>query len=169
MQIAPQSVPPADKNAVLKTMQIIAGAMILGVLITGAVAFSLTIGAEVDAERPLLLAGIAAGLSLLALAVCAMVPANVSAALQEEHGSPARELAFYTAYQSRMIIRFAFVEGAAFLNLVAAIVDKQLYSLAFAGLMVLIMLALFPTRGRIERFAKSQVELSELPHGNERP
>lgn len=162
-----QSSPPTDKNAVLRTMQVIAGALILGVLVMGAVAASLAIGAEAEAERSQLVASIAAGLSLLVLVVAAIVPANVSGALREEPGSPARELAFYTAYQTRMIVRLALVEGAAMLNLVAAIVDKQQYSLVLAGLLVLIMLAMFPTRGRVERFIKTQVELSELPHGEE--
>jgi hypothetical protein len=126
-----------------------------------------------------LTASIAAGASLLALVVCAIVPLNVvplnvvplnvGAVAQEDSSGPSRELALCAAYQTRMIVRFAILEGAAMANLAAVLVDKQVYSLAFAGLMPLIMLAMFPTRGRVERFVKAQIELRELPHGNEGP
>ena len=76
-------------------------------------------------------------------------------------------MAFYEAYQKRMIIRFALLEGAAMLNLVAALISRQPYSLALAGLMAAIMILRFPTRGRVEAFVKSQTELADLPHDRE--
>ena len=168
-----QSTPPTDKNAALRTMQIIAAALIGGVLAFAAVVTPLALGDQPDAGRTFM-ASIAAGVSLLALVVCAMVPlnvvpVNVTTAARGEASDSAEELALYAAYQTRMIVRFAILEGAAMANLAAVLVDKQVYSLALAGLMALIMLAMFPTRGRVERFVKSQIELAELPHGNEGP
>ena len=157
--------PPTDKTTALRTMQTIAGGLILGVLVFGGVVSLVARGEEADASQ--MFASIAAGASLLALVVAAIVPLNVSAAAQEDSSGLSRELALYAAYQTRLIVRFAILEGAAMANLAAVLVDHQVYSLAVAGLLALAMLAMFPTRGRVERFVKSQVELAELPHGNE--
>jgi hypothetical protein len=161
--------PPTDKNAALKTMQIIAGALTAGVLVFGAIVAPLALGNQADTEPTSFVATLAAGFSVLALVVCAIVPLNVSGAPAGGSSDPGRELALYAGYQTRMIVRFAILEGAAMANLAAALVDRQVYSLAVAGVIVLIMLVMFPTRGRVQRFVKSQIELSNLPHGNEGP
>jgi hypothetical protein len=164
-----QPSPPKDKETALRTTQIIAGAMILGVLAFGAVATMLVVNDESDAQGSSFIAPLAAGVSLLLLVVCVIVPANVNSARtgagasETARDTDSGQLALYAAYQTRMIIRFALLEGAAMLNLVAALVDKQPYSVAIAGLMAAIMALLFPTRGRVEAFVRSQAELRELP------
>jgi hypothetical protein len=157
---------PADKSALLRSIQIIAGAMIVGVL-AGAGVTLLILGGESMFETTGVVASLAGALSLLAVVVCAVVPLNV----RSPQGAPdsSRELSLYTAYQTRMIARYGILEGAAFVNIVAAIMEQQAYSLAIVGLIALVMLAMFPTRGRLERFVKTQTELSQLPHGNEGP
>jgi hypothetical protein len=168
-----QSSPPKDKESALRTMQIVAGAMIMGVLAFGAIATFMVVGAGGEAQESLSVAPVAAGISLLLLVVSAIVPANLSVQRSSSTaaGAPgqsdAQTLLFYEAYQKRMIVRFALVEGAAFLNLAAALIDKQPYSLALAGLMAAVMILGFPTRGRVESFIKSQTELADLPHGRE--
>src|SRR2546423_347097 len=157
---------PTDKNAALRTMQIIAGALMLGIVSFGVVAAASMRG-ESDAEKTMLLAPIAAGAALFALGGCAIVPIGVggasSASPSASSGDVAStELALYAAYQTRMIIRFALLEGAAMLNLAVALLEKQPYSLLIPGLLVVVMGTMFPTRGRLEAFVKAQSELRDL-------
>jgi hypothetical protein len=53
-------------------------------------------------------------------------------------------------YQTRLIIGYAILEGAAFFNLVATMIERQDVSLAIVGLLLGAMLVKFPTRGKIE-------------------
>jgi hypothetical protein len=59
-------------------------------------------------------------------------------------------------YQTRMIIGLALLEGAAFFNLVACLVEHNWWSLVIAGCLVVWMLALFPTRTRVEQWIENQ-------------
>jgi hypothetical protein len=53
-------------------------------------------------------------------------------------------------FQTRLIIGHAILEGAAFFNLVAYMLERQDVSLAIVGLLVGAMLVKFPTRGKVE-------------------
>jgi len=155
--------PPANRETALRTMQIIAGALIAGVA-AAIIVVLLTIDGEPEPSS--LLGNVAGAVSILALVVCAIVPASMGAQWQFGSGvseAESRELAYYAAYQTRMIIRFALLEGAAFFNIVAAAFDRQPYSLLIAAVLAGIMLAMFPTRSRVEKFVKSQTELEDLP------
>ena len=59
-------------------------------------------------------------------------------------------------YQTRLIVALALLEGAAFFNLVALVLEHQWWSLAIAGGLVLIMLGDFPTRTRIQHWIETQ-------------
>lgn len=52
-------------------------------------------------------------------------------------------------YQTRLIISYAILEGAAFLNLVAFMLEWQQVSLVMVGLLLGAMLAKFPTLGKV--------------------
>jgi branched-subunit amino acid transport protein len=52
-------------------------------------------------------------------------------------------------FQTRLIIGYAILEGAAFFNLVAYMLERQDVSLAVVGLLLGAMMAKFPTRGKV--------------------
>lgn len=66
------------------------------------------------------------------------------------------DLPLYQQYQARTIVGLALLEGAAFFNIIAAIVEHKWWSLAVAGALVFWMLAMFPTRTRIRHWVETQ-------------
>src|SRR5262249_15847899 len=65
---------------------------------------------------------------------------------------------WWTLYQTRMLIRAAPVEGAAFLNLIAFLVEGQAFSLGIALGLLLVLILQFPTRDGVERWIETQRE-----------
>lgn len=136
-------------EATLKATQIIALALIAGIVSTcGIVVF---LGQNDLIRIPptgnlvsLVMVGLTA-LSLVALTFIAMLPAPQKA---EPANLPA-------IWQGRMVIRFIFLEGAALLNAIAYVVDLQWWSLAILAGIFVLMLFLFPTKGRFDRFIQS--------------
>lgn len=136
-------------EATLKATQIIALALIAGIVSTcGIVVF---LGQNDLIRIPptgnlvsLVMVGLTA-LSLVALTFIAMLPAPQKA---EPTNLPA-------IWQGRMVIRFIFLEGAALLNAIAYVVDLQWWSLAILAGIFVLMLILFPTKGRFDRFIQS--------------
>lgn len=66
------------------------------------------------------------------------------------------ELRPYSLFMTRHIIRLALLEGAAFFNIVATIIEHNWWSLGIAGLLVGWMLTQFPTRNRVEAWIARQ-------------
>lgn len=60
-------------------------------------------------------------------------------------------------FQTRLIVGYAILEGAAFFNLVAYMLERQDVSLASVGLLIGAMLAKFPTRGKIEGWLANEI------------
>ena len=58
--------------------------------------------------------------------------------------------ALVAGYQTRLIIRCALIEGAAFFAIVAFMIERQLLSLVVAGALLLALLSCFPTRSKVE-------------------
>jgi hypothetical protein len=52
-------------------------------------------------------------------------------------------------FQTRLIVGYAILEGAAFFNLVAYMLERQDVNLAMVGLLLGAMLVKFPTRGKL--------------------
>lgn len=157
------SAPSPDKDTAIRTMQIIAGALMLGVVAFGGVVGMLLAGRAADDSSAQIISYVAAGASLLALVVVASVPASLGQSVDPDAPAEAKERARCGAYQTRMIVRFAILEGVAMLNLVAALIEGQRFNLVIAGFMLLCMALLFPTRSRVESFIKGQSQLDDLP------
>jgi hypothetical protein len=64
-------------------------------------------------------------------------------------------------YQTLLIIKCVLIEGAAFFSLVAYIIEGQTTALATAGVLLLVLLAHFPTRSRMEAWIESELVVSE--------
>jgi hypothetical protein len=65
----------------------------------------------------------------------------------EGWGADAPEL--LPAFMTGQIVRLAMLEGAAFLNLIAYMLEGKALSLAAAAVLVLLMIAAYPTEGRV--------------------
>ncbi|MDH3719329.1 MAG: hypothetical protein OES79_14515 [Planctomycetota bacterium] len=61
-------------------------------------------------------------------------------------------------YQTRLIIAAAIIEGAAFLNLVAYLLEGHVWTLAATVVLLFILLMQFPTTGRVENWVSDELE-----------
>lgn len=68
-------------------------------------------------------------------------------------------------YQTQMIVSAALLEGAAFFNTIAYMIEQQWWSLATVGVVVVAMLQKFPTARSLEHWVRTQSELIEMEKG----
>lgn len=61
-------------------------------------------------------------------------------------------------YQTRLIVAASMIEGAAFLNLVAYLLEGHVWTLAAAAVLLFILLMQFPTTGRVENWVSDELE-----------
>jgi hypothetical protein len=142
----------------LRLMQIIAGALIMGVVMFALIA-TLALGALNEAPSNTMIAYIGAGFAVMVVAAHLVVPEAVKAAALKATSD--RDAEFLCGiYQTRMIIALALLEGAAFFNIVALMIAHTWWSLAIAGALLLLMLARFPTRTSIEHWIETQQLMS---------
>jgi hypothetical protein len=64
-------------------------------------------------------------------------------------------------YQTRLIVGYAILEGAAFYNLVAHMLERQSINLAMVGLLIGAMLTKFPTRRRLDNWLADEMKSIE--------
>lgn len=145
-------VPPNDAQ-VLRTVQIIAGALMLGVIAFGVVAAVMVQG---RAAGDPLLAYVAAGFAVFALVLRSLLPNLMAGA---EGDAPA-------IYQTQTIVRYALLEGAALFNLVAYLIAAQWWSVAVAGVLLAAMGFGFPTRGKYETWLQGRRQLERFETGD---
>lgn len=150
-----------------RAMQIIVAALACGVMsFLGVVLF--VIPAAAPGDR--LLTYISAFVGFLAPVTATFVPRLIESiqreaiAAQRATASNApyiseslREMtALVGGYQTRLIVRCALIEGAAFFAIVAFLIERQVLSLAVAGALLLAMLSCFPTRWKVEEAVENE-------------
>jgi hypothetical protein len=135
-------------------MQIIAIALVMGVVVFGLVAVFM-LGALEQPAGGFIVSLIAAVFASGAFVMHLVVP-NMMAPSPRGDVPAADELTCYQQYQARTIIGLAILEGAAFFNIIATIVEHNWWSLAIAGCLVFWMLAMFPTRTRVKHWVEAQ-------------
>jgi len=152
----------------VRTAQIIVGALVMGVLTFGVVVVSGLAGGGGAQGNTLTL--LAVGFAAAALVLCLLVP-NLFASAQRRKiaagtwgstsapgpapDSDAGKLAML--YQTKLIIGAAMLEGGCFLGLVAYMLERQWPSLAMAGVLLLALIAHLPTYGRVEAWIEDQL------------
>ncbi len=161
--------------AFLRTAQIVAGSLIMGVSIFLVVVFLVRSGKGGFAENPWDFMGpksiptliglfMAATLMVLSFLVPRQLVANhrkcVAAAKRAEGAELiADEMGLFGFYQAQMIVGMALLEGAAFFNVGVFLVAGHILNLiAVIGLVLLIVIR-FPTEGRVEAWIDNQMEL----------
>ncbi len=171
---------PFDVPAsILRTSRIIHGALVLGVLIYGAVMLTVGGGRNPPAPGPIPLSWILGAVAASVLMMSYIFPGFVANALRKSiamgkfGGGPpgvphegikdADRLAF--AFQTTRIIGWAMAEGAAFLSLVNYMITRDVIGLALAGISVVVLLSRFVTRDRLDAWVSDQLRLLEDERG----
>lgn len=155
----------------LLTMQIIAGALIQGVVVFLVVVVFLL---PPPPNRVAVFSSyIGLGFALVAMAMSLVVPNIILASTKKSlvKGKPSELLKQYGEvsnlgflapltglYQTRMIIAMALLEGAAFFNLVSYMMERQPFTLAVVGMLLLALVMNFPTRRGLEKWLAQETK-----------
>lgn len=158
---------PKFETAV-RGMQIIAVALMMGVLVFLGVVLVTTAG-RID-DSPEMITMIAAGFALLMCANYFVIPPIIVRAQLKKptpvglHLKTEEEKVQWCCgiYQTQMIIGFALLEGAAFFNLVAMLLDHCVASIALVTLLLLLMVATFPTRDKVSFWVQDKLRELQL-------
>jgi hypothetical protein len=70
-------------------------------------------------------------------------------------GSKDFDAQLFTIFQTRMVVGLALLEGGSFFNLVAYLIECQWWSLVVVGVLVFLMMSMFPTLGQFESWAEA--------------
>ncbi len=144
---------PASPENVGRICQIIAAALMLGVICFSFVAF--TVAKNPPATMPII-SMVGAGFAGIATIVRFVLPqimvAGMTRNLKPDEPGILHRLA--SLYQTKMIIGMAVLEGAAFFNLVGYIVERQIWSYGVVAALLTIMAISFPSQTQFENWAE---------------
>lgn len=158
-----------------QTLQIIIGALISGVLILATIVV-LRGGGELAEDRVPMLTIAGVVFAVAGAAASLVVPKLMDAAFQKAHatgqptalpqaagmptslGEPGQWLAFV---QTRTIIAAALLEGPAFLNAIAYMIEGQSVSLMIVAALLFCLAMLFPTVDRLTNWISVQIRRVE--------
>jgi hypothetical protein len=178
-EMTPEQYAAMEPDQVLRVMQIIAFALISGVVVFGGVASFIVFG-RADAVQPNgpprdpegpanILVYLSAGMAFLNVALSFFVSnlvarsgvQEVAKKVHEGTSTGPKELfgRLLGVAQTRMIIAMALVEGAEFFCLIAFMQSKSLISLAIVGALLLVMAIHFPTKFKLARWLEDQQRL----------
>lgn len=139
-------------QSMIRTCQIITGALIAGVVIFALVA--LIISPERPAPQPFIAYVailVAAQLVVLRFFIPSLVvKARLKDAKVNARNFPLTQLP--PLFQTKLIVGLGLLEGAAFFNLVAYLLERQWFSIVTAGVMLLLLVMMFPTLNKYERW-----------------
>jgi hypothetical protein len=159
-----------------RTQQIIVGALAAGVWTFLAVALVLFLDEPVNQGDEPFLSYLGIGCAVLALVAWGTVPGMIGGRMRELIvAGKADHLTLKPfdspdlgdvgplggIYQLRIIVGAAILEGAAFFNLVAYMIEQQMFSLAVAGILAVVIMASMPTYGRLESWVQSELTTIE--------
>jgi len=174
------------RNGLVRTAQIIKAALVMGVMTFGAIVVFLSLNPQAPAgdpaatPAPLVICYIGAGGAALMIVARVVVPNLIAASHRRQiaagtwttpsrHGNtnilPADAThadRLYPVYMIRMIVGDALLEGAAFFNLVAFMVEGQVWNAAIAGVLAFLIAVTFPTRSSVDGWVEQQLALLEM-------
>lgn len=149
----------------VRGIQIIAGALMAGVLFFFGIVLLSTQGDVFNFRQPEIITIIAAGFGFLMIVNHSVIPRIVgSAQLKQVTSSGFAEADIATridkvvgVYRSQMIIGLALLEGAAFFNLVALMVEKSGFSLCVTVVLLALMALKFPTCDKVSFWVQDKL------------
>jgi hypothetical protein len=158
-----------DFDPQLRVMQIIAGALMMGVLMFLGVVLVITKGDVLRQENPGIVTMIAAGFAVLMIVNHLVIPGLITKAQlnqfksqdSDEQNSEQKRASLLGIYRMQLIITLALLEGAAFFNLVSVLIEHHVISLTAAVVLLGLMAVRFPTRTKVSWWVQDRVR--ELP------
>jgi hypothetical protein len=147
----------------LRTMQIVAAALIAAPLFLFVVA--LLVRAQGVGAQPAvpIVSYVGIAFALVEVLVFMIFPNRAAAAACRkgplQAAADSQDLFLCGVFQTRLVIGFALLEGAAFLQGIAYILEGQSFSLAIGLTLVLIMAFLLPTRSKLESWMEEQKQV----------
>lgn len=162
--MAPEANPNARLDALLRPTQIIAGAVMAGLIAFAAVAVVMAFAKPPGGEALAIAATVIAGVGIAARFVLpGAIVAGMRRQLAAQRGADPLEPADLSpAFQTKTIVEYAVLEGPGFFAGVALIVTAQWWLLAVVAALLAIMAAGFPTRGRFDDWADNQRQLARF-------
>jgi len=162
-----QSLGP-DFDQQLRVMQIIAGALMMGVITFLGVVLVITKGDVLGQGNPGIVTFIATGFAGLMIVNHLVIPGLVMKAQLNQlkfqdfgqQDAESKVASLLGIYRTRLIMTLALLEAAAFFNLVSVIIENHLLSLSAAIVLLGLMAVRFPTRTKVSWWV--QDKLSEL-------
>lgn len=141
----------------LRVMQIIAFALMMGVMSFFGVVLVVTQGNVFGMQQPGLITIIAAGFAFIMIVNHFVIPSIIAnAQLKRLAGvgtsdaeKEQRVASLANVYQVHLIVGLALLEGAAFFNLIALMIGKSAASIAVIVVLLSLMLFKFPTRTKV--------------------
>lgn len=153
-------------------MQIIMAALAMGVVSFMGIAIFIRFSQQQAPPEMPVLTYIALGYTPIALLLQAILPGMMAGARTQTperleglagKGDEVPAVGSLCArYQALLIISLAIIEGAAFLALIAYLIDGNLLTLGAAVVLLAVLLAKFPTLGRVERWIEERREAMKL-------
>ena len=149
----------------LRVMQIIAVALMMGVLMFFGVVLVTTQGDIFGQGNPGILTMIAAGFAGLMIVNHLVIPALVTKAQLSKFKSenPGPKVSDSTTdsllaiYRIQLIITLALLEGAAFFNLISVMIEKHVISLIASIVLLGLMAVRFPTRTKVSWWVQDKL------------
>ncbi len=148
-------------EAFVRTLQIIIGALCSGIVLFLAMVFSLARNEPVPGG---MLSMVGVGIAVAAVASAFVLPGIVVAQHRRrivekekaDGGDRSLERRLLDAYQVKLIMAGALLEGAALLNVVVFLLEGQWYNVAIGLLLATGIALLFPTRSRLDHWIEEQ-------------
>jgi hypothetical protein len=179
-EMTPEQYAALEPYKVLFTMQIIAGALIAGVVTFGGVAGFIVFGQApvilkngqpqlAPQNPPDIVVYMAMAFAVIAVVMSFVVPNLIAAAgvkgvakmAQDGTATGPKELfgRLLGLAQTKMIIAMVLVEGAALFNLIAFILSKSIVSPVVVGGLLFVMAIHFPTKMKLAKWLEDQQRL----------
>lgn len=143
---------PETPEAAARTLQIVVGALMFGVLAYGG--FVLSQGGLAAPAQPGIMAPMAAGMAAICFVLHLVVPPIITK--QAVQSSRGEQQSLLGAYMTKTIVAGALLEGPAFFNLFALSAEHQWWTLAIVVFLLLAMFAQVPTSTRIAHWVEAQ-------------
>jgi len=155
---APASPPQISPDQVGRTSQIIAIALILGVCVFAGVAITIAMGKKPD-EQPgsIVVSSVAVLFAVTAAMGSVVTRRRLTSSQVLQNAAAIREdyrRALAPIYSLRNVVSRALLEGAAFFNLIAYIVEGQMWTLGIVAVLVAMMAVPFPSQTDFENWAE---------------
>ena len=147
----------------------------MGVILLGGVILGMGLGPEESPELPIVsIIGVVFTVSVLVASM--IVPGFVATTMRKNvvEGKPFSKQSglqypeeagdigpLLGIFQTKLIIRLALLEGAAFFNLIACMLEGQAFNLGIVIGLLCVMFFVFPSKDSVERFVREQLRVIE--------